>query len=92
MRDVTDEELGAALRALLSLNTGADVDYFTLLTIRQLENGNYSSESLDHEGNGLALVDDVSLDEALAFFLRVRKERKLGYDIEARLYRESVKR
>jgi hypothetical protein len=38
--------------------------------------------SKDHEGAELWFQDDLALDEAIAHFLRISKERELGYDLE----------
>lgn len=86
---VSDEVFGAAVRALLLLRTGAAVDFFGgMLSIGQLENGNFYVCSGDAHGNELWTVDDITLDEALVHFLRLRRERQLGFDIERQLYRE----
>ena len=53
-----------------------------MLEIGQLENLNYWVQSKDHEGVEMWLKDDISLEEAIEHFLRIRRERELGYDIE----------
>lgn len=76
------------MRALLLLRTGADVDLFGMLLIGQLENGRFYVRTADGVGNELSIVDDIPLEEALQLFLRLRRERQLGFDIERELMRE----
>lgn len=85
---IPDDELASALRSLLRLDTGFYVGFsIRLLEIGQLENLNYWVESRDHTGRILWEKDDIPLEEALGHFLRIRKERELGYDIEEDLIR-----
>ncbi|MBT4863659.1 MAG: hypothetical protein HON53_00875 [Planctomycetaceae bacterium] len=79
---IPDDELAAALRTLLQMNTGFYVAFADMLEIGQLENLNYWVELRDHEGNKLWEKDDIPLDEAIGHFLRIRRERDVGYDIE----------
>jgi hypothetical protein len=79
---IPDDELAVALRTLLQMTTGFYVGFAGMLEIGQLENLNYWVESKDHEGAELWFMDDISLEEAIGHFLRIRKERELGYDIE----------
>jgi hypothetical protein len=79
---IPDEELGDALRTLLRMTTGFYVGFAGMLEIGQLENLNYWVESKDHNGVELWSKDDIPLEEAIGHFLRIRKERELGYDIE----------
>ena len=83
---ITDKEFAGALRTLLMMNTGFDVGFIGRLGIRQLENLNYSVEHRDDKGIKLWYKDDISLDEAIEHFLRIRRERQMGYDIEKDLY------
>jgi transcriptional regulator with XRE-family HTH domain len=80
-----DDELAAALRALLRMGAGFYVGFAGMLEVGQLENLNYWVESKDHTGTMLWQKDDMPLDEAVGHFLRIRRERELGYDIESDL-------
>jgi hypothetical protein len=82
---IPDDELSAALRALLRMTTGFYVGFAGMLEIGQLENLNYWVESMDHTGVMLWCKDDIPLEEAIAHFLRIRRERELGFDIEVDL-------
>ena len=79
---IPDDKLSAALRALLRLTTGFYVGFAGMPEIGQLENLNYWVESKDHKGVKLWYKDDIPLEEAISHFLRIRRERELGYDIE----------
>jgi hypothetical protein len=79
---ISDDELAAALRTLLRMTTGLYVGFAGMLEVGQLENLNYWIESKDHKGTLLWQKDDMPLEEAVGHFLRIRKERELGYDIE----------
>jgi hypothetical protein len=79
---IPDDELAAALRTLLRMTTGFYVGFAGMLEVGQLENLNYWVVSKDHRGVELWQKDDISLEEAIGHFLRIRKERELGYDIE----------
>ena len=57
--------------------------------LRIRANRRYWVRSLDHEENELWLSDDISLDEAIGHFLRIRRERGLGYDLEEDMNREA---
>ena len=83
---VPDDELASALRALLRLDTGFYVGFCANhLRIGQLENLKYWVESRSHDGRMLWEKDDITLEEAIGHFLRIRKERQLGFDIEVDL-------
>src|SRR4051812_8463633 len=82
---IPDEEFAAALRTLLRMTHGFYVGFAGMLEIGQMENLNYWVESKDHEGDYLWEKSDLSLEEAIGHFLRIRRERKLGYDIETDL-------
>jgi hypothetical protein len=86
---IPDEQLAEALRTVLRLNGGLYVGFAHMIDIGQLENLNYWVESRDWEGNRLWVKDDLSLEEAIDRFLRIRRERELGYDIEEDLGREA---
>lgn len=79
---IPDDELASALRTLLRMTTGFYVGFAGMLEVGQLENLNYWVESKDHTGRELWYKDDIPLEEAIAHFLRIRRERELGYDIE----------
>lgn len=79
---IPDDELASALRTLLGMVTGFYVGFTNSLRIGQLENLNYWVESRDHAGRMLWEKDDLPLEEAIEHFLRIRKEREIGYDIE----------
>lgn len=79
---IPDDELAAALRTLLRMTSGFYVGFARMLEIGQLENLNYWVESKDHNGVELWNKDDIPLEEAITHFLRIRRERELGYDIE----------
>jgi hypothetical protein len=79
---IPDDELAAVLRTLLRMTTGFYVGFAGMLEIGQLENLNYWVESKDHRGVKLWFKDDIVLEEAIGHFLRIRRERQLGYDIE----------
>jgi hypothetical protein len=79
---IPDDEIAAALRTLLRMTTGFYVGCAAMLEIGQLENLNYWVESKDHNGVRLWCKDDIPLEEAIGHFLRIRKERGLGFDIE----------
>ncbi len=79
---IPDQELAGTLRVLLRLTTGFYVGFADMLEIGQLENLNYWVRSRDWKGNELWYKDDISLEEAIGHFLRIRRERELGYDIE----------
>jgi len=79
---IPDTDLADALRTLLRMGGGFYVGFAEMLEIGQLENLNYWVESRDHNGNQLWFKDDLSLDDAIQHFLRIRTERELGYDIE----------
>lgn len=86
---VLDDDFASALRTLLRLDTGFYVGFCANnLRIGQLENLNYWVESRDHTGRILWEKDDIPLEEAIGHFLRIRKEREVGYDIEEDLIRE----
>lgn len=61
---------------------GFYVGFADMLEIGQLENLNYWVDSKDHTGDSLWFKDELPLETAIQHFLRIRKERKLGYDIE----------
>ena len=82
---IPDDELAAALRAVLRMTTGFYVGLAGILEVGQLENLNYWVESKDHTGATLWQKDDMPLEEAIGHFLRIRKEREVGYDIEVDL-------
>ena len=79
---IPDEELATALRTLLRMTSGFYVGFADMLYIGQLENLNYWVQSKDHTGGELWIKDDIPLEEAIGHFLRIRRERELGYDIE----------
>jgi hypothetical protein len=79
---IPDQELGGVLRTLLRMTTGFYVGFAGMLEIGQLENLNYWVLSRDWQGNKLWYKDDIPLEEAIGHFLRIRRERELGYDIE----------
>jgi hypothetical protein len=79
---IPDEELASALRTLLRMTSGFYVGFAGMLEIGQLENLNYWVDSKDHTGRKLWYKDDIPLEEAIGHFLRIRRERELGYDIE----------
>jgi len=79
---VPENEIADAIRTLMRLRIGASVNFFDLLEMGQLENINYFVKSKNSEGTCLWYIDDISLEEALAHFLRIRRERKLGFDYE----------
>jgi hypothetical protein len=85
---IPDEELAAALRTLLRMTSGFYVGFAGMLEVGQLENLNYWVESKDHTGRELWYKDDITLEEAIGHFLRIRRERELGYDIEMDLIQE----
>ena len=82
---IPDHELGGVLRTLLRMTTGFYVGFAGMLEIGQLENLNYWVLSRDCQGNELWCKDDIPLEEAIGHFLRIRRERELGYDIETDL-------
>ncbi|CAN5610569.1 hypothetical protein BH23PLA1_BH23PLA1_34870 [soil metagenome] len=86
---IPDEELASALTTLLQLNGGFYVGFADMIEIGQLENLNYWAESRDEQGKVIWSEDDLSMKEAIEHFLRIRKERELGYDIEMDLNPES---
>jgi hypothetical protein len=79
---IPDDELAAALRTLLRMTSGFYVGFAGMLEVGQLENLNYWVQSKDHNGRVLWYTDDIPLEEAIGHFLRIRRERELGYDIE----------
>jgi hypothetical protein len=79
---IADEELAGALRTLLRTTAGFSVGLFNLLEIGQLENLNYWVKSQNWQGKELWYKDDIQLEEAIARFLRIRRERELGFGIE----------
>ena len=79
------EQERADLRALLRLTCGFHVGLAGMLEIGQLENLNYWVESRDHTGRVLWAKDELPLEEAIGHFLRIRRERELGFDIETDL-------
>ena len=88
---IPDDELAAALRMLLRMDAGFYIGFARLLEIGQLENLNYWVESKDHTGAVLWEKDDLSLEEAIGHFLRIRRERELGYDIEEDLIQDLMR-
>jgi hypothetical protein len=82
---IPDEELTIALRSLLRMDAGFYLGFASVLEIGQLENLNYWVESRDHTGRVLWCKDDIPLEEAIGHFLRIRREREVGYDIEGDL-------
>jgi hypothetical protein len=86
---IPDEEIGDALRTLLRMPVGFCVDFAELLSIGQLENLNYWVTYRDWQGKELWHKDDIPLEEAIGHFLRIRRERELGYDIEGDLNEDS---
>jgi hypothetical protein len=83
---IRDDELAAAIRALLQLDVGVYVGIFGMVEIGELENGNFWVRSCElHPHKELWMKDDIPLEEAIAHFIRIRKERQIGYDIEADL-------
>jgi hypothetical protein len=85
---VPDDELAAALRAILRFPAGFYVGFCDMLEIGQLENLNFWVEYRRIDGTVLWEIDDIPLDDAIGHFLRIRKERGIGYDIEADLNSE----
>lgn len=85
---IPDNELAAALRTLLQMESGFYVGFAGMLEIGQLENLNCWVESKDHKGREMWYRDDIPMEEAIGRFLRIRRERQLGYDIEVDLIRE----
>ncbi len=85
---IPDEELASALRTLLRMNSGFYLGFAGMLEVGQLENLNYWVESKDHTGLRLWVKDDLPLEEAIGHFLRIRRDRELGYDIEMDLISE----
>jgi hypothetical protein len=79
---IPDDELAAALQTLLRLTSGFYVGFADMLEIGQLENLNYWVQSKDHRGVEFWYKDNIPLEEAIWHFLRIRRERELGYDIE----------
>ncbi len=79
---IPDEELATALHTLLRMTSGFYVGFADMQYIGQIENLNYHVQSKDWQGRELWLKDDIPLEEAIGHFLRIRRERKLGYDIE----------
>ncbi len=79
---IPDDELADALRTLLRMTSGFYVGFAGMLEIGQLESLNYWVESKDHTGRELWYKDDIPLEEAIGHFLRIRRERELGYDFE----------
>lgn len=76
-------KLKQALRALLQLNTGLWVSFsFELLTIGQTDDLKYYVTYRTDDGNVLWEMDELSLDEAIDHFVRIRSEGQLGYDFE----------
>lgn len=86
---IPDDELAAVLRTLLRMDAGFYIGFAGMLEVGQLENLNYWIESKDHTGVTLWEKDDLSLEEAIGHFLRIRRERELGYDIESDLIQGS---
>lgn len=82
---VPDDELSHALRTLMRFEAGFYVGFAGLLEIGQLENLNYWVEYKDHTGKVVWFEDDMPLEVAIAHFLRIRREREIGYDIEVDL-------
>jgi hypothetical protein len=82
---VPDEELAAALRTLLRMDAGFYAGFAGMLEVGQLENLNYWVEFKDHTGHERWFKDDMPLEEAIGHFLRIRRERSMGYDIEGDL-------
>lgn len=76
------DELAAALRALLRMTTGFYGGFAGMLEVGQLENLRHWVESKNHTGRVPWYKDDLSRDQAIGHFLRIRRERELGYDIE----------
>jgi hypothetical protein len=74
---IPDDELAAALRTLLRMDAGFYVGFAGMLEIGQVENLNYWVQSKDYNGVVLWCQDDISLEEAIGHFLRIRKEREL---------------
>jgi len=60
-------------------------DFSIDLTIGQLENLNYWVDYKTHDGRIVWEADDIPLEEAIGHFLRIRREREVGYDIEVDL-------
>ena len=79
---IPDQELAAALDTLLRMTTGFYIGFAGDLEIGQLENLNYWVESKDENDNVLWYKDNLPLAEAIGHFLRIRREREMGYDIE----------
>jgi len=82
---IPDEELASALRTLLRMDAGFYAGFAGMLEVGQLENLNCWVESKDHTGRKLWFKDDIPPEEAIAHFLRIRRERELGFDIEVDL-------
>jgi hypothetical protein len=85
---IPDDEFAAALRTLLRMDTGFYIGFAQILEIGQLENLNYWVDYKDHTGRELWSKDDIPLEEAIGHFLRIRREREVGYDIEGDLIDE----
>lgn len=86
-----DEQLAAGIRLLLGSQAGFHIGLAGMIEIGQLENLNYWVASRDAQGNLLWEADDLTdLEGAIACFLRLRRERELGYDLEAELAREEA--
>ena len=66
----------------MQMDAGFYVGFADLLEIGQLENLDCWVESKNHTGDVLWYRDNLSREQAIAQFLRIRNERQLGYDIE----------
>jgi len=73
---MNDEKIRLHISELLDSDIGFGINIFS---IRGLENGKFAV-SLDLEENWEKIFDES--EEALDFFLKVRKEKKLGTDFE----------
>lgn len=82
---IPDDELANVLRQVLLIGGGFSINYCGMLEIGELASHTETSywvESRDFDGNILWEKDSLSLEEAMAHFLRIRQERGIGLDIE----------
>lgn len=80
-----DSELRSLIIAILKRRIGLGVELFGLLSIDELEQGRYRVlDQRDPEANICDGEETVfkSVKAAVEYFLKVRDERKLGFDFE----------
>jgi hypothetical protein len=80
MSMVSDDVLGPAILAVLRSGTGAACDFGLTLRVYRLQSGRCWVTAESPSGESVWGNEYESDEEAVAAFLRLRRERRLGHD------------